>query len=340
MMMFCHMAPGAAAAGVGGRGYVASLSSSEKCDPRLRRRARISAQVECLCRAQFLFEKDERVKCEQRESSYGIHDAWTNRAFCRQRCSYRRWGPRRYGVFGGAWKKTGSALTALGFAALGYANKNPGVSKVWLVAGVVLIGTGAAHAAPIRGARNTKSHPWIPRNMQQQHDRKELEAPVSVRELRRLMTEFATNVEAGMDRKVEGIAEMSKEQHAQMGEVRKKIIEVHNDTSQKLDENDKRMRELNINATEEIYELKKNDEDHKDAIKKHKTALDETKKRLYDWMLEVGDGQAEAVGNLIGLIFGGIVVLAATALVMLCYRAVSLQARMLSTAYQMLKYVR
>ena len=54
-------------------------------------------------------------------------------------------------------------------------------------------------------------------------------------------------------------------------------------------------------------------------------------------MRQIRSGDTEAIVCLLGIIIGGAVLIMGQVFLMLCYRAVSLQAKMLSTAFQFIK---
>ena len=339
MGMFCCLVPGAAAIEIkpGQRGYVASLDTARKCGADLKWRGRNSDQTECLCLRQFREEKDKRARCEQKHSYYNVHDSWTDRSLCDERCNYRTWGPNKYGVFGSGTRQSGSVIAAMGFAALSRVVKNPEDNGFWFATGVVLVGVGTAQGQPIRTKRKTKSHPWIPTNLGEINNRQKLEAPVSMRDLRDFMTAFAEKTEAGIDKKVEEVAKQNDEHGSQIINVQDKIEQVHNETTAQLNKNGKKMEEIGADAAKEIIALKQKDEDHETALEKHDNVTSDISGKMEDWMRQIRSGDAEAIVCLVGIIIGGAVLVMGLAFLMLCYRAVSLQAKMLSTAFQFIK---
>ena len=334
--MFCYLVPGAAAIEAGERGYVASLDTAKKCGPSLKWRGRNSDQTECLCLKQFREEKNKRARCEQKNSYYHVHDSWTNRGLCEERCNYRTWGPNKYGVFGSGMRQSGSVIAAMGFATLSWAMKNPQKNGFWLATGMVLIGAGTAHGQPTRTKRKTNSHPWVRDNLGGLN-RQKLEASVSMRDLIDFMNAFAEKTEAEIDKKVEEVAKQNDEHGSQIVEVKDKIEQVHNATTAQLNENGKKMEAIGADAAKEIIALKQKDEDHETALKKQDNVTSDITGKLEDWMHEIKSGNTEAIVCLLGIIIGGTVLIMGLVYLMLCYRAVSLQAKMLSTAFQFIK---
>ena len=336
MGMFCCLVPGAAAIKAGERGYVASLDTAGKCGPNLKWWGRNSDQTECLCLRQFREEKDKRARCEQKHSYYNVHDSWTDRGLCDERCNYRTWGPNKYGVFGSGTRQSGSVIAAMGFATLSWAMKNPKDNGFWFATGVVLVGVGTAQGQPVRTKRKTKSHRWVPDNLGELN-REKLEASVSMRDLRDFMSAFAEKTEAEIDKKVEKVAKQNDEHGSQIDNVQDKIEQVHNETTAQLNENGKKMEEIGADAAKEIIALKQKDEDHETALEKHDNVTSDITGKLEDWMRQIRSGDAEAIVCLLGIIIGGAVLIMGLVFLMLCYRAVSLQAKMLSTAFQFIK---
>ena len=336
MGMFCCLVPGAAAIKAGERGYVASLDTAGKCGPSLKWRGRNSDQTECLCLRQFREEKDKRARCEQKHSYYNIHDSWTDRSLCEERCNYRTWGPNKYGVFGSGTRQSGSVIAAMGFATLSWAMKNPKDNGLWFATGVVLIGAGAAQGQPTRAKRQTKNHPWVRDNLGGLN-RQKLEAPVSMRDLRDFMNAFAEKTEAEINKKVEEVAKQNDEHGSQIVKVQDKIEQVHNETTAQLNKNGKKMEEIGADAAKEIIALKQKDEDHETALERHDNVTSDITGKLEDWMRQIKSGDTEAIVCLLGIVIGGVVLIMGLVFLMLCYRAVSLQAKMLSTAFQFIK---
>ena len=336
MGMFCCLVPGAAAIEPGERGYVASLDTAGKCGPSLKWRGRNSDQTECLCLRQFRKEKDKRARCEQKHSYYGVHDSWTDRSLCKERCNYRTWGSNKYGVFGSGTRQSGSVIAVMGFATLSWAMKSPKDNGFWFVTGAMLIGARVAQGQPTRAKRETKNHPWIRDNLGG-FNRQKLEAPVSMRDFRDFMNTFAEKTEAEIDRKVEEVAKQNDEHGSQIVEVQDKIEQVHNETTAQLNKNGKKMEEIGVDAAKEIIALKQKDEDHETALEKHDNVTSDITGKLEDWMRQIENGDTEAIVCLLGIIIGGAVLIMGLVFLMLCYRAVSLQAKMLSTAFQFIK---
>ena len=338
MGMFWCLVPGATAIEIkpGQRGYVASLDTARKCGPSLKWRGRNSDQTECLCQRQFREEKDKRARCEQKHSYYNIHDSWTDRSLCEERCNYRTWGTRKYGVFGSGAKQSGSVIAAMGFATLSWVIKNPEDNGFWFATGVVLVGVGTARGQPIRTKRETKTHPWIPANMRGLN-RQKLEASVSMRDLRDFMNAFAEKTEAGIDEKVEEVAKQNDEHGSQIVNVQDKIQQVHNETTAQLNKNGKKMEEIGADAAKEIIALKQKDQDHEAALEKQDNVTSGITGKLENWMGQIRSGDTEAIVYLLGITIGGTVLIMGLVFLMLCYRAVSLQAKMLSAIFQFIK---
>ena len=336
MGMFCCLVPGAAAIEAGERGYVAALDTAGKCGPSLKWRGRNSDQTECLCLRQYREEKNKRARCEQKNSYHNVHDSWTDRELCDERCTYRTWGPNKYGVFGSGTRQSGSVIAAMGFAALSWGMENPKDRGFWFATGMVLVGVGTAQGQPVRTKRKTKSHPWVPDNLGGLN-RQKLEASVSMRDLRDFMSAFAEKTEAEIDKKVEEVAKQNDEHGSQIVNVQDKIEQVHNETTAQLSKNGKKMEEIGADAAKEILALKQKDEDHETALEKHDNVTTDISGKLEDWMRQIRSGDTEAIVRLLGIIIGGAVLIMGQVFLMLCYRAVSLQAKMLSTAFQFIK---
>ena len=339
MFVFCCLIPGADAVGAikpGERGYVASLDTAAKCGPGLKWQGRNSDQTECFCRKQFREEKNKRAQCEQRHSYYNVHDSWTDRDQCEERCGYRTWGPYKYGVFGSGTRQSSSITATAGFATLSWAMKSPKNNGFWFATGVVLVGVGTARGQPIRTTRKTKSHPWIPNNLGELN-RQKLEAPVSMRDLRDFMSAFAEKTEAEINKKVEKVAKQNDEHGSQIVNVHDKIEQVHNETTAQLNENGKKMEKIGADAAKEIIALKQKDEDHETALEKHDNVTSDITGKLQDWMRQIRSGDTEAIVYLLGITIGGTVLIMGLLFLMLCYRAVSLEAKILSAIFQFFK---
>ena len=97
------------------------------------------------------------------------------------------------------------------------------------------------------------------------------------------------------------------------------------------------MEEIGADAAKEIIALKQKDEDHETALEKHDNVTSDITGKLQDWMRQIRSGDTEAIVYLLGITIGGMVLIMGLVFLMLCYRAVSLQAKMLSTAFQFIK---
>ena len=104
-----------------------------------------------------------------------------------------------------------------------------------------------------------------------------------------------------------------------------------------MNKNGKKIEEIGAGAAKEIIALKQKDEDHEATLERHDNVTSDITGKLEDWMRQIKSGDTEAIVYLLGIIVGGVVLFMGLAFLMLCYRAVSLQAKMLSTAYQFLK---